>query len=127
MALNFRQRAEEWLVANLDKVGEGIQELSSTKRRWDNTIQNLTLSEAAYEGDEDLCRLALDKGASNYDEMLAQAARGGHEVLCKLALDKGASNYDEMLACAKKGGHEVLCHLAESWCAKNTLMDACGS
>lgn len=76
---------------------------------------NDELIAAALAGDEVLCRLAREHGATDFNRMLACAAYGGHKSLCQLAKEWGATDFNMMIAKAAMGGHEKLCRLAREW------------
>jgi hypothetical protein len=69
-------------------------------------------------GHEDVCRLAVEWGATDFDDMLTSAAKGGHEHLCRLAKEWGATDFDEMLFSAAEAEHVDLCRLAIEWGAE---------
>ena len=72
---------------------------------------NAALANACLGGHEDLARLMLDRGATDYNIGLAKACQGGHEALARLMLEKGATDYDRGLDSACWGGHEALARL----------------
>jgi hypothetical protein len=73
------------------------------------------LMESSMTGDIEMCRLAKEWGATNWNGMLKCAALGGHEHLCRLAKEWGATKWNWMMSGAAEGGHEHLCRLAKEW------------
>ena len=55
------------------------------------------------------------KDKHDIDWMLCYVAKSGHRDLCELAREWGATNFDQMLFDAAKGGHRDLCELAREW------------
>jgi hypothetical protein len=70
------------------------------------------LSDGAFAGHQDICQLAKDWGATNFNGMLLGATRGGHRALCELAISWGATDFEGMLLAAANSGHQDLCELA---------------
>ena len=70
------------------------------------------LGYAAEGGHIEICHLAIELGACDFDEMLRGAARKGHIEICRLAIELGADDFDEMLRGAARGGHIEICHWA---------------
>jgi hypothetical protein len=85
--------------------------LPSSRRASANNL----LLRAAVEGNEDLCRIAIKNGASNFNGMLWNAALHGCVPVCCLALECGATDLDNMIIFAAAGGHESVINLAHMW------------
>jgi len=58
---------------------------------------NDQLCKAARDGRHDLCQLAKDQGADDFNRMLLGASQGGHRDICQLAKDWGATYFYWML------------------------------
>lgn len=64
-----------------------------------------------------VCELLLRWGAGA-DRLLEQSAGAGDQDLCRLAKENGATDFDAMLRAAVMDGHRELCVLAREWGAE---------
>jgi len=88
------------------------------KETSNSEFNNRLLINSAIHGNEALCRICKDLGATNFDKMLICATRNGDETLCKLAKEWGATNFDSMRETAKFYSYDHLHNLAIEWSAK---------
>jgi len=84
------------------------------------TDYNTMLYRAAEGAREDICELALSKGADP-EQALSGAAHGRRAAMCRFARERGAHNWERMLSDSAAAGWRVGCMLAIMWGAKNVL------
>jgi hypothetical protein len=78
------------------------------------------IANAAMGGHRELCVLAREWGATDFNRMLANATAGGHRGLCVLAREWGATDFNHMLEIAAGECDVDLCILGHSWGATNS-------
>ena len=111
------------MVQNLNKV-ENLYD--TIAKEWAETQNNpaTMLQPADYDqmlinttanGHKDICQIAKDWGADDFNGMLNEASEFGHKELCQLAKDWGATDFNQMLINATANGYNDICQLAIEW------------
>lgn len=82
---------------------------------------NSLLYSGALNGNVEMCILAKEHGANDFNKMLEGASLMGHGDICQLAKEWGATEFDRMLKYLNeysliiKPGHLIVCRLAVEW------------
>jgi Ankyrin repeats (3 copies) len=60
---------------------------------------------AAYEGNIEIVKLMIEKGATDFDWAILEAAEGGHMEIVKLMIENGATDFNTAMINAAEGGY----------------------